>query len=424
MTAPLQVLAVGNVYPPHHLGGYEIIWRGVMRALRRDGHQTRVLTTDYRRADVAPDAPEDPDVHRQLDWYWRDHEWRSLGPLDRLRLEQRNASIFDRHLREFKPDVITWWAVGGMSLGLIERARRAGVPGLLFVLDYWLSYGPEHDLWNRMWSHVRPAAVLVDRITGLPTRVDYARAGRWLFCSRTALQHTLAAGLRDADTAVLAPGVERAYLDVPRRTERPAWGWRLLYLGRVVHDKGVDTAIDSLALLPQQATLRIVGDGDRPYRTSLQRRAASLGLSERVRFDGPLPRERLPQVYRAADAVVFPVRWPEPWGLVPLEAMALGVPVVATGRGGSGDYLADGQNSLLFAAGDPAGLATALSRLAADGELRSVLRAGGYETAAAHDEDEFNRRAVAEVVTAAQTGRPTAPPGPRRRSRGRRRFPS
>ncbi|MGI8507298.1 MAG: glycosyltransferase [Solirubrobacteraceae bacterium] len=405
MPTPLRVLAVGNVYPPHHLGGYEIIWRGVMRHLRREGHLARVLTTGYRRPEVAPDAPEDPDVHRELDWYWRDHEWRSMGALERLRLERRNAAFFDRNLTEFRPHVITWWPVGGMSLGLIERARRAGVPALLFVLDYWLSYGPEHDLWTRMWSRLPLVAAAADRLTGLPTRVDYAAAGRWVFCSRTMREHTLALVPRIADSVVLSPGVENAYLRVPRERQLPPWRYRLLYAGRVVEPKGVQTAIESLALLPREATLRIVGEGDLPYRRRLEQLAARLRVTDRVRFEPPRPREELPHVYRSADAIVFPVQWPEPWGLVPLEAMALGRPVLATGRGGSGDYLVDGANSLLFEAGNPAGLAAALRTLAQDPELRERLRLGGFQTAARHGEDRFNRSALAEIEAAAARGR-------------------
>jgi glycosyltransferase involved in cell wall biosynthesis len=99
------------------------------------------------------------------------------------------------------------------------------------------------------------------------------------------------------------------------------------------------------------------------------------------------------------------VIWPEPWGLVPLEAMALGRPVLATGRGGSGDYLRDGGNALLFEAEDAGALATAATRLADDAALRDRLREGGYRTAAEHDEDGFNRGAVEELVRAAARGR-------------------
>lgn len=398
---PLRVLAVGNVYPPHHLGGYEIIWRGAMRHLRREGHLARILTTDYRRPEIASGAPEDPDVHRELDWYWREHEWRAMGPVARLRLEQRNAAVFERHLDGFRPDVITWWPVGGMSLGLIERASRSGVPALLFVMDCWLGYGPSHDLWMRMWARLRPGAAAAERLTGLPTGVDYAAAGRWVFCSRTVRDQTLALGPSIADSAILSPGVENDFLQAPRERVPPEWRWRLLYIGRVVEDKGVHTAIESLPLLPSETSLRIVGEGDRPYQLRLASLAARLGVADRVRFEPPRPRGQLPDVYRSADAVVFPVQWAEPWGLVPLEAMALGRPVLATGRGGSADYLEDGFNSLRFDAGDSVSLAACLRTLAGDAELRERLRRGGYETAGRHGEDDFNRGVLAEIEAAA-----------------------
>ena len=64
----VRVLAVGNMYPPHYLGGYELMWEAGVHALRARGHEVRVLTTDFRRGD----RPEtDPDVHRELRWYWQ-----------------------------------------------------------------------------------------------------------------------------------------------------------------------------------------------------------------------------------------------------------------------------------------------------------------------------------------------------------------
>jgi glycosyltransferase involved in cell wall biosynthesis len=101
-------------------------------------------------------------------------------------------------------------------------------------------------------------------------------------------------------------------------------------------------------------------------------------------FAGQLERAELIAAYEEADAVVFPVRWEEPWGLVPLEAMAKGRPVVATGRGGSGEYLRDGENCLLFPAGDAAALADAVRRLAEDQALREKLHGEGVRTASRH----------------------------------------
>jgi glycosyltransferase involved in cell wall biosynthesis len=114
------------------------------------------------------------------------------------------------------------------------------------------------------------------------------------------------------------------------------------------------------------------------------------------------PRSEIPAVYTEADAVLFPVQWEEPWGLVPLEAMAIGRPVVATGTGGSAEYLEDEANCLLFRPRDsPRALAAAVTRLSADPALRSKLREQGLRTAARFTETAYNeaiRLALEEAV--------------------------
>jgi glycosyltransferase involved in cell wall biosynthesis len=123
-------------------------------------------------------------------------------------------------------------------------------------------------------------------------------------------------------------------------------------------------------------------------------------VQDRVALHGRLARAEVPAAYAAADAVLFPVTWPEPWGLVPLEAMAVGRPVVATGTGGSAEYLRDGENCLLAAPGDPAALARAVARLQSDAALRARLVAGGRATAARHDQRAFVERQCAEIEAA------------------------
>jgi phosphatidylinositol alpha-1,6-mannosyltransferase len=107
------------------------------------------------------------------------------------------------------------------------------------------------------------------------------------------------------------------------------------------------------------------------------------------------------------DALLFPVRWAEPWGLVPLEAMAAGTPVVASGRGGSGEYLRDGENSLIFDPdGGPGALAAAVKRLAGDAAMRARLVEGGRATAGALDPRGFETAVAEELerVVAKETG--------------------
>jgi glycosyltransferase involved in cell wall biosynthesis len=87
--------------------------------------------------------------------------------------------------------------------------------------------------------------------------------------------------------------------------------------------------------------------------------------------------------------------------LVPLEAMGIGRPVVATARGGSGEYLLDGSNCVTVPPADPGAIAWAVRQLAGDPDLRTRLRDGGFETARAHTEAAWGDAVVAEVEAAA-----------------------
>ena len=372
----MRILTVGNMYPPHHLGGYELMWRSAVAHHRAAGHQVRVLTTDWREPYLDASTPEDEDVHRQLRWYWHDHDFPRLGPRARLALERHNAEVLERHLSDFRPDAVSWWAMGGMSLSLIERARRAGIPGLAVVVDDWLLYGPKVDGW---WRLLRRRA---RRLEG---------ACRWLFASETLLRRARESGFEPADALVVHPGIDLELFDPGRvERERSDWGWRLLYCGRIDERKGIDLAVEALAHLPLEATLRIVGGGDERHVAELRALLGRLDVADRVTLERH-PRADLPGVYAAADALLFPVRWLEPFGLVPLEAMACGTPVIASGRGGSGEYLRDGENCLLFDVEDGApALAAAVERLAADPARRERLLTAGRATAERFTESRFN----------------------------------
>jgi glycogen synthase len=383
------VLTVGNMYPPHHLGGYELVWRDAVAHLRSRGWSVRVLTTDFQRNPAPADADEQDrtaDVHRELRWYWKDHEWPKLGLRERLDLERRNAAVLERHLDEFRPDAVGWWAMGGMSLSMIERVRRAGIPGAGFVCEEWLIYGPAVDGWMRFTS--RPlVGPIAERLTGIPAKVRFTEVGPWLFPSEM-LRRQAADRRGLTDTAVAHQGADR---EVFASAAPHPWGWRLLYVGRIDPRKGIDLAIQALAELPAESRIEIVGDGDAEHLADLQSLAERIGVRSRVGFHGAEDRSGLQARYAAADVVLFPVRWSEPWGLVPLEAMSVGTPVIATGRGGSGEYLRDGENCLLF---DPDGgaapLAAAIRRLASDQELRDRLRERGHATSRSIPADGFN----------------------------------
>jgi glycosyltransferase involved in cell wall biosynthesis len=386
----MRVLSVGNQYPPHHFGGYELVWESAVEHWRSAGHSVRVLASDYRHPEGAVGgAREGEDVHRDLRWYWRDHGFPHVGLRRSVVLERHNASVFGRHVEEFAPDVVAWWSMGGMSMSLIAQARRRALPALAVVHDAWVVYGRQVDAWTAAWRSRPRLAPVAERLTRVPTRFDPGAVGEWSFNSEVLRQGTLDRVGELGRTSVIPPGIDEGLFSAVPAGD---WAWRLLYVGRVEPRKGIDTAIRALAALPKQATLGVVGGGDDDHLASLRELTAQLGLSSRVRFAPAVPREDLPAVYAACDAVVFPVTWQEPWGLVPLEAMGIGRAVVATGTGGSGEYLRDGENCLLFEPGDHDGLATALTRLASEPSLRDTLRAEGARTAAEHTEARFNAR--------------------------------
>ncbi len=161
------------------------------------------------------------------------------------------------------------------------------------------------------------------------------------------------------------------------RFERSGDVLRIVSLGRLVPRKGVDDAIAALALVPN-AELVIAGgsapgcgdtDDDERRLRALARRC---GVEERVDFHGPVERDDVPPLLRSADIVVC-TPWYEPFGMVALEAMACGAPVVASSVGGLVDTIIDGYTGLHVPARDPKQLAYALSELARDPARRARL---------------------------------------------------
>jgi glycosyltransferase involved in cell wall biosynthesis len=137
----------------------------------------------------------------------------------------------------------------------------------------------------------------------------------------------------------------------------------------LIKDKGVDVAVKALAQLPANAVLCVVGGG--PELASLQALALDLGIEGRVRFLGP--QRNVEPLMQAADCALCPSVWAEAAGLVNLEALACGLPVVASRIGGIPEFVVDGRNGLLFAPGRHDELAEAMRRLYDDLAFRERL---------------------------------------------------
>jgi len=375
------MLTVIHLYPPHHIGGYEVACQSVMERFAERGIEVEVLTADHRMDGVDEAASPVP-VRRLLRPWW---DWDAWAPAqmnlrERIVIERNNQRALAETLADFQPDVASVWDLGFMSWSLATLLERRRIPIVLTFLDDWIATAYPFDAWLRIFENrpwLRPFGTTLRLETHPPTFRGAVASN----ASRM-IEQSIAANSRWTfpDAELVPSGVENRAFPITAPRQAP-WSWRLLYAGRMTPQKGVATLIKAMALLPEQASLDLVGHGHDSVMRGLKALAAELGVAHRVAFSVASSREELRERYAAADVLVFPSEWPEPFGLVPLEAMACGTPVVATGTGGSGEFLEDDSNCVLFKPGDPDALAAAVCRLAQDPALRSRIVTGGTATA-------------------------------------------
>jgi glycosyltransferase involved in cell wall biosynthesis len=173
---------------------------------------------------------------------------------------------------------------------------------------------------------------------------------------------------------------------------------RVVFAGRVITAKGIAVLIRAMTAV--QGELVVCGDGWQLE--AMRKLARRLGVSERVRFTGWLAGEDLARELAEASVVAMPSLWPEPFGLVGIEAGATARPVVAGATGGVGDWLRDGVNGVLVEPGDARALAKALNELLADPLRRRELGAAARETVAARFTPERHVAALREAYRTAR----------------------
>ena len=302
------------------------------------------------------------------------------------------------HVDEFVDGVESFRIAGGFDYDLIHAHYwLSGTIGLL-LRDRWSvplvqmfhTLGHLKNDVTRDALHQEPAVRIEEeaRIVGAVDRLVAATTVE----RNHLMQHYGADPARIAvipcgvDTNLFMPGEQVAARAALGLDDRP----RLLYVGRLAPIKGLGTLLDAMARLRAAGSrvhLSIVGgDADEPlngHEGELRARLARLDLGGAVTFVGAQPQERLRAWYVAADATVLPSHY-ESFGMVALEAMACGIPVVASRVGGLQTTVRDGVTGLLVRESDPAALAGALDRLLGDPDLRFRLGREGVQWAARH----------------------------------------
>jgi phosphatidylinositol alpha 1,6-mannosyltransferase len=332
----------------------------------------------------------------------------SLPLYPEVRLAAPAYHTVARAIARFKPDLVhcqTEFVIG--RLGQMA-AQRAGIP---LVSSYHTDFGKYVAAYGVPWLYP-PVAGYIGRFhrrslrtytPSAPAKEDLRRAG---------IEHVEVWG-RGVDVQAFAPRRRSRSL---REAYRIDDSFVLLHVGRLAPEKGVERIVEAYRiardLLPAGVRpLRLVLAGSGPA-TSRVRAAAP----DDVIFLGQLDRQKaLPTLYASADAFVFS-SLTETLGLVVLEAMASGLPVIATPAGGVADHLRDGENGIAYPATDTLAMARAIVRLALDRGLHARLAAGARHTAESLSwENELDRldasyrELLATAVSAPSVRRPAQP---------------
>lgn len=365
-------------------------WLGeTIRRLRRVGVEVDVLAPSYRglgdqlvegirvhRFRYAPSAVEDmthdetaPDRIRRRPWYLAlVPGYVAAGMAAAARLVRREP--FDL--------VHVHWPIPHAPIGFAARAA-AGIP---VVCSF---HGVELTWTRRQLPFLRP---LLRRIIRTADAVT----------ANSSYTARLIREVHDRPVVRIPFGSTADPLpdDTASATREDSDAFELLFVGRLVERKGVHYLLDALARLRDaRVRLRVIGDG--PMRAELEARARRNGVADAVVFEGFVSRERLARALGACDAFVLPAIVDtkgdtEGLGVVLIEALQHGKPVIASDAGGIPDVIRDGETGLLVPPADAPALAAAIARLAADAELRNRLGTRGRQ----HVEAEFGWPAIIE----------------------------
>jgi D-inositol-3-phosphate glycosyltransferase len=357
--SPLAVLGGADA------GGQNVHVAALATALARRGHEVQVFT---RR-----DSPGPPDAVPLVPGVTVRHvpagPPRPLPKDDLLDHMPAFARWLGRRWREQPPDVAHahFWMSG---IAAVWAAARTPVP----VVQTF------HALGSVKRRHQAEADTSPPQRIGIEAAVA-RRASAIIATCTDEVSELTACGARPDTMYVVPCGVDCDLFRPGPDGHRPRPASRVLTLGRLVPRKGNDTVIAAIARVPGTELVIAGGPGhgqlgDDPEVRRLRRVAEACGVAHRVRFAGRVAHEDVPALLRSVDVVVSDP-WYEPFGIVPVEAMACGTAVIASAVGGHLDTIADGVTGLLVPPRDIEALAGALSGLLSQPERLRALGAAG-----------------------------------------------
>jgi glycosyltransferase involved in cell wall biosynthesis len=379
-TRGLRILICSSFFPPHYLGGAELIACKQATIAQQMGHDVRVFSGRLGGGWFR--------THRVT------HE-RGALPITRVSLAAQDISgtswdfespdisrEFCRTLDDFTPDVVHFHNIVGLSLGMIDECYRRRIPMVMTLHDYWGICFKNTLLKNNGNICKQGGLVCLDcreMLAGrlpLPSPVRNAhillalrQVDRLITPSRYVAAQYAANGIRNDQITVIPNGIDvENFAPAQRGTAELTLG----FIGHLGKHKGLEVLLHALSLMDaRQVRLLVVGTGEEAewLRTFCHER----GLDPYVTFVGHVENRRIAAIYRQIDVLVVPSVWPENSPVTITEAMASGVPVIASDVGGISELVEDGVTGYLIPLRDSLAIAERIQRFLARPELLKTM---------------------------------------------------
>ena len=410
----MRILEATDCYPPPLVGGRDLMAQLLTRALVQRGHEVEVVSlagTKGPRIDFDGSVP----IHRASGWA------RTLQPLYANPEKPFHPTVPDpglmrvlqRILKSFRPQVVhahSWILYSLLPLlptretSLVVWVHDQGFicPKTTFVHKGGMCAGPQYTKCIRcateQYGLVRSLALTSGMSALKPWRGRVARyVANSPFTARASAELN-APG--QGPMEVIPPFVPDEAFDAEaggRPDFVPAQGDYLMFAGALGPHKGLDVLLQAWAGLVPQIPLVLAG---------IRRSDTPRHFPDGVIVAEEVPHRDVLRAWAHCLLAVVPSVWPEPFGMVALEAMAAGRPVVASAVGGLVDLVADGKTGILVPAGDVQSLRHAIQRLIADPGLRTMMGAEGRKVAVNYSSDVIVgswERVFSEVIAAGST---------------------
>lgn len=387
----MRVLFITAYFPPCQYGwGYMRICEQVADGLAARGHDVAVLTSTYQDASEVKPYP----VYRKLtiepDWLLPQSPAKQFF-FGRKQREQAAVSYLHQTIETFQPDVLFVWDAFGLSDVMLQTAENLPIPAAYYFANYLPEFpGGYVHYWSSANSNPLvklaklPMALVARRMLaneGKPIKLKYEHT---ISVSDYVRQRLLSQNLIGADAIVAPNAVDLEMFSGEPRQPQPDAPLRCLVAGRVAPEKGIHTILHAFGQLHeagqlQNISLTILGKGTDEYKEHLKQQVVRYDLEKFTNFATPVPIEEMPTVLAEHDLLLLPSEWDEPLSCSMLEAMAAGLMVIGTTRGGSGEALFHLKTGLTFADGNPEALAEQLLAVMQERSLVARLAAAGKE---------------------------------------------